>query len=99
MPNPNSVLRRKQLKKGELQVVSETINHYKQQKWKIVDGIESIMIQEPGTTFRIFISRISHILQFYYLGEWQFAKEFSTLDLKSVAQVVQEEIKFKELFG
>lgn len=99
MPNPNSVLRRKQLKKSELQVVSETINHYKQQKWKVVDNIESIMIQEPETTFRIFISRISRVLQMYYLGEGEVAKEFSTLDLKSASQVIQEEIKFKELFG
>jgi hypothetical protein len=99
MPVPNSVERRKRLKKVELPVVSEIISTYKQKKWKVVDGIESVMLHEPDTTFRVFISRISHRLQFYYLGEGMAAKEMSVLHLDSVDKVLESEQEFKSEFG
>jgi hypothetical protein len=99
MPNPNSVLRRKEFRQRELAVVTEIINLYKQRKFKVVDGIESVMIYEPGTSFRIFVSRISHILQFYYLGEGEAAKEISLKYLESPAKVLEEEKEFKKIYG
>jgi hypothetical protein len=99
MPNPNSVIRKAHFRQIQLPVVAGTIKMYKGLGYKIVDGIESVLIEEPQSTFRVFISRISHVLQFYYLGEGEFTKEFSTKDLDSAAQVAQEERKYKELFG
>jgi len=84
---------------NQLTIVAEIISVYKKLGYKVVDGNESIMICEPNSTFRIFISRVSHILQFYYLGEWQDTQQFSTKDLDSAAQIPQLEAKYKELFG
>jgi hypothetical protein len=99
MPNPNSVVRKAHFRQIQLPVVADIIKTYKLAGYKIVDGIESVLIEEPNSTFRIFISRISHCLQFYYLGEGMEAKEFYTKNLDSAAQVEQEEIKYKDLFG
>jgi hypothetical protein len=99
MPNPNSVIRRKEFKQRELEVVTEIISIYKQRKWKVLDGIESVMIQEPDSTFRVFISRISHSLQFYFLGEGSAAKEIYLKYLDSPAKVLEEEKEFKKIYG
>jgi hypothetical protein len=99
MPNPNSTSRRKEFKNRELPIVTSIVNTYKQRKWKVVDNIESVMIYEPGTSFRIFVSRISHVLQMYYLGEGEVAKELSTRYLDSVDKVLEEEAKFKAEWG
>ena len=99
MPTPNSVERRKEFRQRELAVVTEIINLYKQRKFKVLDGIESVMIYEPGTSFRVFISRISHVLQMYYLGEGEAAKEISLKYLDSPAKVLEEEAKFKAEWG
>jgi hypothetical protein len=99
MPNPNSVVRKAYFRERQLPVVADVIKAYKKAGYKIQDGIESVLIVEPQSTFRVFISRVSHVLQFYYLGEWQFTKEFSTHDLESAAHLIEEERKYKELFG
>lgn len=99
MTKLNSAIRKVNFKKRELPVVTEAIKAYKAAGFKVIDGIESIMIEEPGSTFRIFISRISYVLQFYYAGEWQFVKEFCTHDLESAAHIIEEEIKYKKEFG
>ena len=99
MSNINATVRRIRFKKIQLPIIPETISVYKKLGYKVVDGVETIMIEEPGTTFRIFISRISHCLQFYYLGEPESVREFSTKYLESAAQVVEEEIKYKQEFG
>lgn len=99
MAAPGSVLRKAQFKERQLPVVAETIKLYKKSGYLIHDGIESVMIEEPGSTFRIFISRISHVLQFYYLGEPQSVQEFSTKDLESAGHIIEEEGKYKEMFG
>ena len=94
-----SVLKKIHFKERQLPVVADIIKAYKKAGYKVVDGIESVLIEEPQSTFRVFISRVSHVLQFYYLGEWQFTKEFSTHDLESAANVIEEERKYKEMFG
>ncbi len=99
MPNPNSVIRRKEFRNRELPIVTSIISTYKQRKFKVVDGIESVMIYEPGTSFRVFVSRISNVIQFYYLGEGIAAKEISTRYLDSVDKVLEEEAKFKAEWG
>ena len=80
-------------------MVADIIKLYKSVGYKVVDGNETILIIEPNSTFRIFISRVSHCVQFYYLGEWRGAREFSTQDLESAALLIEEEIKFKTEFG
>jgi hypothetical protein len=99
MAKPNSVERRKEFRQRELAVVTEIINIYKQRKFKIVDGIESVMIHEPGSTFRVFLSRVSHSLQFYFLGEGDAAKQIDLKYLESPAKVLEEEKKFKQIYG
>ena len=94
-----SLLKRKQFTENQMPVVAGIIKHYKSVGYKVVDGNETIIIEEPGSTFRIFISRVSHCLQFYYLGEHRDAREFSISNLDSADQIVNEECKFKEMFG
>jgi hypothetical protein len=99
MPNPNSVVRKAHFRERQLPVVADVIKAYKKAGYKVQDGIESVLILEPNSTFRVFISRISHCLQFYYLGEWQFTKEFYVPNLESAAHLIEEERKYKEMFG
>jgi hypothetical protein len=99
MSNVNATVKRIRFKKIQPPIIPETISVYKKLGYKIADGIETVMIEEPDTTFRIFISRISHCLQFYFLGEPESVREFSTKYLESAAQVVEEEIKYKQEFG
>jgi len=94
-----SVLKRKRFVEKQMPVVADIIKVYKTAGYKVVDGSETILIIEPDSTFRIFISRVSHVLQFYYLGEWRGAREFSTQDLESAALLIEEEIKYKAEFG
>lgn len=94
-----SVQKRKQFSDNQMPVVAGIIKHYRSVGYKVVDGNETIIIEEPGTTFRIFISRVSHCLQFYYLGEHRDAREFSISNLDSADQIVNEECRYKELFG
>ena len=94
-----SLLKRKQFTENQIPVVAGIIKHYKSVGYKVVDGNETIIIEEPGSTFRIFISRVSHCLQFYYLGEHRDAREFSISNLDSADQIVNEECKYKEMFG
>jgi len=95
----NASVRKTHFKERQLPVVAETIKAYKSAGYKIVDGIETVMIIEPDTTFRIFISRSSHSVQFYYLGEPEAMQEFSAQDLESAAQVAELENKYKQTFG
>jgi hypothetical protein len=99
MPNPNSVVRKAHFRERQLPVVADVIKAYKKAGYKVQDGIESVLIVEPNSTFRVFISRISHVLQFYYLGEPQSVQEFSTKDLESAGHIIEEEGKYKEMFG
>ena len=99
MSNPNSLIRKAHFRERQLPVVADIIKTYKSAGWKIQDGIESVLIVEPNSTFRIFISRISHVLQFYYLGEPQSVQEFCTKDLESAGHIIEEEIKYKAEFG
>jgi hypothetical protein len=99
MPNPNSVIRRVHFRERQLPVVSDIIKVYKAAGYKVVDSIEVVMLEEPNSTFRIFISRVSHSLQFYYLGEGMGAKEFYTKNLESAAQVIKYEKEYKREFG
>jgi hypothetical protein len=99
MPKPNSVIRKTHFRERQLPVVAETIKLYKSAGYKVVDSIEVVMLEEPNSTFRIFISRVSHSLQMYFLGEGAEAQELSTKYLDSAAQVVEEERKFKTLYG
>ena len=94
-----SVQKRKQFTENQMPVVAGIIKHYKSVGYKVVDENETIIIEEPGSTFRIFISRVSHVIQFYYLGEPRDAREFSISNLDSADQIVDEECKFKEMFG
>ena len=94
-----SVIRKAHFKERQLPVVADIIKAYKAAGYKVIDGIESVMIEEPDSTFRIFISRVSHCLQFYYLSEWKFTKEFYVPNLDSAAHLIQEEIKYKKEFG
>ena len=94
-----SLLKRKQFTENQMPVVAGIIKHYKSVGYKVVDGNETIIIEEPGSTFRIFISRVSHCLQFYYLGEPRDAREFSISNLDSADQIVNEECRYKEMFG
>jgi hypothetical protein len=95
----SSALKRKEFTENQIPVVADIIRHYKSVGYKVVDANETIIIIEPDSTFRIFISRVSHCLQFYYLGEHRDAKEFSTHNLESAAQIVNEECRYKEMFG
>jgi hypothetical protein len=99
MPNPNSVVRKAHFRQRQLPVVADIIKTYKSAGYKVQDGIESVLILEPNSTFRVFISRISHVLQFYYLGEPQSVQEFCTKDLESAGHIIEEEIKYKRMFG
>jgi hypothetical protein len=99
MAAPGSVLRKAHFRERQLPVVAETIKLYKKSGYLIHDGIESVMIEEPGSTFRIFISRISHCLQMYYLGEFWGMKEVYAKDLQSAAEVVQLEEEYKKECG
>ena len=99
MPNVNAAVRRVQSTKNQLQVVADIIALYKSLGYRIVDGIETVMIEEKDATFRIFISRISHVLQIYYLGEWDCTVEYSTKYLESAERVREFEVQFKELYG
>jgi len=94
-----SVIRKSHFKERQLPVVADIIKMYKGLGYKVVDGIESVLIEEPNSTFRIFISRVSHVLQLYYLGEYKDTREFYTKDLNSAGQIVNEEITFKQQFG
>jgi hypothetical protein len=99
MGNPNAVSRRKEFKLRELPIIPNIIKAYRTAGYKVVDGIETIIIEEPNSTFRIFISRVSHSLQLYYLGEWQFTKEYHVPNIQTVEDVIALESSFKELFG
>jgi hypothetical protein len=94
-----SVEKRKRFTQNQIPAVAGIIKHYKSIGYKVVDGNETILISEPGCTFRIFISRISHCLQFYYLGEPDSTLEFYTKNLDSAGHIVEEERKYKEEFG
>ena len=99
MPNPNSVVIKAHFRERQLPVVADVIKAYKKAGYKVQDGIESVLIVEPNSTFRVFISRISHVLQFYYLGEPDSTQEFCTKDLESAGHIIEEESKYKKMFG
>lgn len=99
MPALPSVEKRKQFTANQQPVVADIIKHYKSVGYKVQDGNETVMISEPGSTFRIFVSRISHNLQLYFLGEWQYTQNYSVTDLQSVDEVKELEIQFKSIFG
>jgi hypothetical protein len=99
MSNPSSVVRKAQFRERQLPVVAETIKLYKKSGYLIHDGIESVMIEEPGSNFRIFISRISHCLQFYYLAEPDSAEEHYAKNLESAEELIKLENKYKQKFG
>ena len=94
-----SVEKRKKFSENQIPVVADVIKLYKSIGYKVVDGNETILIEEPGCTFRIFISRISHVIQFYYLGEPESTQEFYTRNIESAADLVNEESKYKVEFG
>jgi hypothetical protein len=99
MAKLNSVLRKTHFKERQLKVVSDIIRAYKTAGYRVIDGIETIMIEEPDSSFRMFISRISHVLQFYYLGEPDSAEEHYTKNLISAEEVVKLEQEYKQKFG
>lgn len=99
MANTNAIKRAKEVRSKQLPVLESIIEAYKLAGYKVINGIETVMIEEKGTTFRIFISRISHSVQLYYLGEWQFTKEYSAIDLQSPDNLMALESSYKELFG
>lgn len=84
---------------NQLKIVGQMKVLYKELGYKIQDGNESLIFAEPDSTFRIFVSRISHCLQFYYLGEPDSAREFWLKNLESADQVTQLEKEYKEEFG
>jgi hypothetical protein len=94
-----SVVKRKMFTENQIPVIAGIIKHYKSVGYKVVDGNETLMIIEPNSTFRIFISRVSHCVQFYFLGEPGATQEFYTRNLESADQLVQEEAKYKAMFG
>ena len=94
-----SVVKRKMFTENQIPVIAGIIKHYKSVGYKVVDGNETLMIIEPNSTFRIFISRVSHCVQMYYLGEAETTQEFYTRNLESADQLVEEEIKYKAMFG
>jgi len=97
--NNRSLAKRKNYRSNQLDIVRELKVLYKELGYKIVDGNESLIFAEMNSTFRIFVSRISHSLQFYYLGEGQFTAEYSLKDLDSAAQVTELETQYKQEFG
>lgn len=99
MATAPSIVKKKTFIANQQPIVADIMKHYKSIGYKIQDGNETVMILEPGTTFRIFISRISHNLQFYFLGEWQYAQNYIVKDLDSVSQVIDLERQFKGIFG
>lgn len=94
-----SALKRKEFTENQMPVVADIVRHYKSVGYKVVDSNETIIIIEPYSTFRIFISRVSHVIQFYYLGEPDSAQEFYTKYLESAGHIIEEEGKYKALFG
>ena len=98
-PKQNSIIRKAAFREMQLPVVADVIKHYKSTGYKIQDSAEVVMIVEPNSTFRIFISRVSHNLQMYYLGEYQDTMEICTKDIESAAEVIKLEQEFKQKFG
>ena len=99
MAKPGSVIRKAHFRERQLPVVAETIKLYKAAGCRVIDGIETVMIEEKDSSFRLFISRVSHVLQFYYLGEPDSAEEHYTKNLESAAEVVKLAQEFKQKFG
>ena len=56
----NSAIRKVNFQERQLPIVSDIIRIYKLAGYKVIDSTEVVMLEEPNTTFRIFISRISH---------------------------------------
>ena len=97
---PNSSLEKKQnYRLNQLEIVGKMKVLYKELGYKIADGNESLIFAETDSTFRIFVSRISHSLQFYYLGEDQDAEEHFLKNIETADEVRQLEAKYKETFG
>ena len=94
-----SVEKRKKFCENQIPVVADIIRHYKSIGYKVADGNETVIITEPACTFRIFISRVSHCLQMYYLGEPDSTQEFYIRNLESAAEVVKLEQQYKQKFG
>jgi hypothetical protein len=97
--NNRSLAKRKNYRSNQLDIVRELKVLYKELGYKISDGNESLIFAEKDSTFRIFVSRVSHALQFYYLGEGQFTGEYSLKNIESAAEVRELETKYKEEFG
>jgi len=94
-----SIEKRKRFTQNQIPAVADIVKHYKSIGYKVTDGNETVIISEPGSTFRIFISRVSHVIQMYYLGEPDSTTEFYTKNIDSAAEIVEEESKFKKMFG
>ena len=99
MAKPGSLLRKTHFRERQLPIVGETIKLYKAAGCRVIDGIETVMIEEPDSSFRLFISRVSHVLQFYYLGEPDSAEEHYVKNLESAEEVVKLAQEFKQKFG
>jgi len=97
--NNRSLAKRENYKTNQLEIVRELKVLYKELGYRISDGNESLIFAETDSSFRVFVSRISHSLQFYYLGEGQFTAEYSLKDLDSAAQVTELEAQYKQEFG
>jgi hypothetical protein len=94
-----SVLKRKRFAEKQMPVVADIIKLYKSVGYKVVDGNETIIIIEPDSTFRIFISRVSHCVQFYYLAEPDSAEEHYAKNLESAEELIKLEKQYKQKFG
>lgn len=99
MAKLGSLLRKTHFRERQLPVVSETIKLYKAAGYRVIDGIETVMIEEKDSSFRLFISRVSHVLQFYFLGEPDSAEEHYTKNLISAEEVVKLAQEYKQKFG
>lgn len=74
---------------GANPIIAEFAAAAKLQGYKSEDDVKTIIFHQPNKQFRIFISRKSNVVQFYYLYCGWDCKEYNLSDCKSVDHIFQ----------
>jgi hypothetical protein len=75
--------------KAQPQIIPDFLKAAKAAGYQVDDDHKTVIFNQPNKKFRIFISRKSHVVQFYYLYCGWDCKEYSLSDCKSVDHIFQ----------